>query len=332
VRVRHHPSDFFATLGRLAGSQRENQLSRTFQACFSCSAGFRRRVLEAVAAQCNVRVDIADEWECLTEEAHVSGGRLDIVLRSTAPAAPEFRLESKVGSKLTLAQLTRYQARSPKQAHLIAVTQRRPEVPRADLTRRGIRTLRWQDVYHAVTQPGIGGPVDRFIARQFADYLEGQGMAYREQPTVAELEQAGRVFAAIGANYTGIAAKDAFATLQGCSDVLRDLSRDIREEFATIAAWKLWGPSYFCWDDDAGVVNHTLGVTCWIGSGRQFRSAGWGFSIDRKARMTWSTWRFVGDDEVATTLPIRRVVQGGRLSPPLLLDVVRKQLREWKFS
>jgi hypothetical protein len=64
--------------------------------------GFRRRTLDLLSSICDVPVDPTDYWECLTEQAEASGGRLDIVLRSTAPNAPDFVLESKVGSKLTL--------------------------------------------------------------------------------------------------------------------------------------------------------------------------------------------------------------------------------------
>jgi hypothetical protein len=72
---------FFQTLGVLAGSrQRENQISRTFKACFDASPAFRSRVLELLGRTCAVPVKVGEQWECLAEIGHDAGGRLDIVL------------------------------------------------------------------------------------------------------------------------------------------------------------------------------------------------------------------------------------------------------------
>ena len=52
-----HLQGFFETLGALAGSrQRENQLSRTFKACFDHSHVFRTRVLALLGRTCDLKL------------------------------------------------------------------------------------------------------------------------------------------------------------------------------------------------------------------------------------------------------------------------------------
>jgi hypothetical protein len=61
---------FFAALGHLAGtSQRENQLSRTFAACFAESRHFRRQVLQVLWETCRKkgRTPEPKGWTCTPE-------------------------------------------------------------------------------------------------------------------------------------------------------------------------------------------------------------------------------------------------------------------------
>jgi hypothetical protein len=100
------PVHFFRTLGRLAGTrQQENQLSRTFQACFDASADFRRVVLKTIGAECGVKPNPSANWQCAIEQAGPNGGRVDIHISCHRPDQPVFVLESKVGSPLRKAQL-----------------------------------------------------------------------------------------------------------------------------------------------------------------------------------------------------------------------------------
>ena len=176
-RARERRDGFFQTLGALAGSrQRENQLSRTFKACFDVSPVFRARVLGLLANTCKgTKVDTGAGWECVAELGHNSGGRMDIVLR--CPTQPTFILESKVESILTLAQLRRYRPPKHGNHYLVAVTKYRPEVPRRELRREGIHAIRWQDIHRLLTDPAVSGAVDKFITSSFADDLVGEEMA-----------------------------------------------------------------------------------------------------------------------------------------------------------
>jgi hypothetical protein len=184
---------FFETLGHLAGSRHEeNQISRTFKACFGASTMFRQVILDLLAQECGVAVTAMRrfDWRCTTEEP-VANGRLDIRVRADDPRSPEFILESKVGYKLTMRQLRHYRKHpGTRTTFLIAITKNRPDIPKRQLDHAGIQAIRWQDVHRVMIGLAQGSPVDRFIARSFAEYLETSGMAYREHLTVSDIKQA----------------------------------------------------------------------------------------------------------------------------------------------
>ena len=121
---------FFGTLGG-GSSQRENQFSRTFKACFDQSKFLRLQVLEQLFGLCRIRTrryrDV--EWDCAVEVQTpvVGGGRMDIRLSPSDATLPVFYIESKLGSPLTREQLRRYVKHGV--TYLIAVTKSAPKYP-----------------------------------------------------------------------------------------------------------------------------------------------------------------------------------------------------------
>lgn len=329
-----HRQGFFDTLGALAGSQQqENQLSRTFKACFEASPRFRERVLQLVARSCQVRVSAGAEWECLAEVGHHSGGRTDLVLR--APEQPRFTLENKVESVLTLAQLRRYRPSRRRGEYLVAVTKYRPDVPKRDVCRVGACTLRWQDVHRALTAVPVSGAADRFIATAFAEYLEGKDMAYRSTLDRMNLQRAGAMLAASASlkpNTKALSASRAFGALDSLSGMLLDLTFDVRDEFG-LAHWGRGGP-FYTRQGGAPVLYAELK------HGRRgrasYQNVSWGFSLGKRNRLQFSVWWYQGPDNEAKRdsrpLDVGRLVRGQALDHDQLWQALRRQLKQWRFK
>src|SRR5207253_6357822 len=81
--------DFFSILGHLAQRRhREDQLSNTFRACFTCSKAFRQTLVQQLLKLCGLphRLAEAEGWECETQVTKVTGrtkpdrSRYDIVI------------------------------------------------------------------------------------------------------------------------------------------------------------------------------------------------------------------------------------------------------------
>jgi hypothetical protein len=62
---RNHVAGFFGTAGTVGRAPTGNQLSRTFQACFTESQGFRDAVFSTLHDVCGLKLPDA-AWECLT--------------------------------------------------------------------------------------------------------------------------------------------------------------------------------------------------------------------------------------------------------------------------
>lgn len=326
---------FFATLGALAGSrQRENQLSRTFKACFDASTVFQTRVLDLLARTCAARVKGHADWGCVAEEGNNGGGRFDLVLR--APGQPTFVLESKVESVLTLSQLRRYRSQRQGRHHVVAVTKYRPEVPRRQLRRAGIHALRWQDIHRALTEPVVSGAVDRFITASFADYLVGEDMAYRSSLSSLSLRRAGRLLAASGSQKSTVAAvsaREGFGTLDALAQLLLDLTFDVRDEFPALAASRRFGPYYGRYDGQPELYAGRE----WGRTGHPtFRSLAWGFSVAKDRTLRFSVWIYTGTEDVPRESRRLRMAEltsrGHALDRDRVWQVLRRQLKQWGFK
>lgn len=325
-----HSQGFFETLGALAGSrQRENQLSRTFKACFDHSQVFRTRVLALLARTCDLKLSPHAEWECDAEVGHRSGGRMDMVLRS--PGQPRLILESKVESVLALAQLKRYGPNRSRGHHLVAVTKYRPEVPRRELRRAAIRSIRWQDVHRALTNAPVTGGVDRFVAEAFTGYLEGQEMAYRSTLSPMNLKRAGALLAVCAAqspNTRALSASRAFGALDSLAQLLLDLTFDARDEFPQFAKWSRRGPFYSRSD---GQPTLHAGLRHGRRKSADYRDVSWGFSIGKGGALRFSVWSTSGANgrpeesrPVAVTTMMSR---GGVLDHDGVWGVLREEIR-----
>ena len=86
---------FFAELGRLAGAQRENQLSRTFAACFNESPTFRRVMLNRFwqALGRGKNAHSPSDWRCSPEvrTPEGGGGRVDFYFSRPVQTRPQNR-------------------------------------------------------------------------------------------------------------------------------------------------------------------------------------------------------------------------------------------------
>ena len=336
--ISNSTSGFFRTLGQLAGTrQQENQLSRTFQACFSASPGFRNSVLKMLCRECQAHANVSAEWTCAVDLAGPNGGRPDLRISSTQRGQPVFVLESKVGSKLREEQLLRYRTRkNDEMTFIVAITKNRPEVAPRALRRVRVDSVRWQDIHRALNDQTVHNPVDRFIASSFVVYLEDSDMAYREQLTVSDLENAARLLRAIHHESDGMATKDGFDTLNSCACVLKDICSDVREEFSTLKRMGRWGPKYFCWakGEDGPGREHEIGSGLWREVGKKEDGLGWSFlfSADTAYSTQWSVWRYEENERLSSfDRDIRRFFTRGVLDSNKLVQSVRHQAKKWKF-
>lgn len=100
------PEPFFDTLGALASHQQENQLSRTFKACFDHSAQFQSLILDFISGRLGTASPQASQWVCEVERAvKRTVGRLDLHLRSHDRQLRNFG-SSRARWKVTAAHLT----------------------------------------------------------------------------------------------------------------------------------------------------------------------------------------------------------------------------------
>ncbi|MCC7125664.1 MAG: hypothetical protein IT178_12510 [Acidobacteria bacterium] len=265
----------------------------------------------------------------MAEIGHDDGGRIDIVLR--APGQPRFDLESKVGSVLTLAQLRRYRSSTAHRRHLIALTKHRPEVPRRELRRAGIQTMRWQDVHRVLVETPIKGALDRFISASFAALLEEESMAYRSQLSLLSIRRAGRLLAAMSDKESaGASVREGFATLDSLSQLLSDVTRDAQDEFTSLTTWKPWGPCYTPHNGESW-----LEAGLWKGQMRRasYRSLGWGFAADKGGALWFCAWKEQGEDyKEFTKDPEPLMSRQGCLDRDNVWHLVRRALRDWKVK
>lgn len=339
-----HERGFFTELGRLASSD-ENQLSRTFTACFRESTGFRRRVVELLWNVCGRAGDPPDPdvWECHSEVSTRPPlrGRLDIRIRRRSGWHrgghwSGFSLENKIAAPLSAAQLERYiKAGSDS---VVAITKYFPQVGPDEVRRIGAFALRWQDVHRVLSHPQFKTGTDRLVSRWFTDYLEEQGMAYRQPPTVKQVKASRRIFTtAASPTYATTALRGGFRTLDDCASLLDDVYLRLTDRHPSVASWThRKGPEYLKWidSDDFEKPWHAIGwsiaETTWTGVLLEMR-IWWSekdtdsvvVSIQRVVNRDW-------DGRDYKQWKVEQLATHGRLDPDKIVEAVSTKLVEWK--
>jgi hypothetical protein len=250
---------FFSTLGALASHQQENQLSRTFKACFDSSESFRHLLLDFLRERLDVPLPRSDRWTCDVEQA-VKGkmGRLDLHIRAR-DGDDVFAIESKVESPLREEQIAKYRKGGVKR--LLIVTKHPPEVSERRLRQLGVSAFRWQDIHNLLRSRQPRSPVDRFLCGSFADFLEEAGMAYPRDITTQDLRHMGVSFRAIASPCpAGRNPRSGFGTASSCLDLLGVLAQSVRDQYRRLESAKQWGPAYYNYDDGKRGLHHYLSV------------------------------------------------------------------------
>lgn len=256
----------FQTVGALAGTrQQENQLSRTFQACFNHSKASRAAVFRVLSRHAYLHFSPGriDDWACdvevSTKDRH---GRLDIRLR-LRQGDPGNRhticIESKVKAPATLEQLERY--RNQRMGVVVLVTKERPEPGEGALRGAGIRHFRWQDVHDELRKPaGVKGK-DRFICDQFRQYLEDLGMAYEKAVSKQDVAEIARVVRGMTkVSPGGLVPRRGLNAMLRWMNLTAEVAERLKEDCSGLAHARCWGPGYFSYVEE-DLLHHGIGVT-----------------------------------------------------------------------
>lgn len=329
----------------MAGSrQRENQLSRTFAACFNEVPGFRRQMVGVFwkATGHSGHPPGHDSWQCVAEEStpKPGGGRVDLhVTRTdgggrTPPGPHEFYVESKVESRLTRHQPHKYRRHGVRP--LIVITKYRPEVPAAELDAEDVFSLRWQDVHRVLRSPLTHGAVDRRICLWMTDYLEELDMAYREDLSLADLRSCGKLFRTVTSKreWSSMASRGVFEVAHSCAGILDALHQDFLDRHQKLASapyqnQQTFYGTYIAPPGKSVTVHHL----------------GWSISKTR-----WTKWNLMcsicwGSDHTGTdflvrlagseveehesSIPVARFLSKGKLDRAKLLRHVEACSRKW---
>jgi len=336
--------DFFSIVGHLAQRRhREDQLSNTFRACFVHSRSFRSTVLRQLLTVCGFPNKLADseEWACQTQLTEVFGKqnpdvcRYDIELlngsggNSNIPG--HFRLESKIEAPLSKSQLGRYKRRTGVQ--LVAITKNYPEVPIQWMRRKGIASLRWQDIHRALTAARNDTAIDKFLTGQFLSYLENSNMAFREI-RLRQLEDFADLLGTIRMQQRDgrVPKIGTFTTGNDCLLMLGDLDRGIRDYLPNSDGWKTWGPGYSQTNSEKDGVWHSLGFQRYKGSRRKVElDCSLDFPDDKNEDIYWGLYLTVGKKvEREHCRPIKNYCKKGLLEREELRKEAVSLLKRWK--
>jgi len=250
---------------------------------------------------------------------------------SVSPTSPTAAV-----SPLRNAQLQRYQSQRRGGAvhHLLAITKFRPDVPVPKLLAEGIRCLRWQDIHRALLDAPPLPPVERFIAAAFVDFLEDGDISFPQQLTSKDLQRASEAIRGMHKSRApdGVAVKQAFHVLHGCTGLLQELAIEVRERIPSLAHFRRFGPAVVLEPLPKGQSANYLVTGYWHGRGEALRSLGWGIGFYISSpRIEWSVWRHKGKQVDEVLYPIKKFVANGHLDEHRLLDSVRDSASKWKI-
>jgi hypothetical protein len=332
---------FFETLGHIGrSSQPENQLTRTFQACFNYSLGFRKTVLKTLSSACSLRGALLhpEHWRCnvFPSSPKEGGGYPDIRLwdtvgRHDGKPIPDFVLESKVGAPLKSEQLEKY--RSSGIERLVAITKNPPECSKQEVIDLGAYTLRWQDIHRALRSDHQGRSIDSFIAQEFVKYLEDNNMAYREQLSLNDLNRIGKLFQKISLPTRELNPRGAFNAADRCLKMLADLQREFMDSRPALKKAHRWTPAYFnTWDENRPSY-HALG---WAFYWKHYENRRFGcriyFPQDTDKHISWAVQYFnrkTDPEPVESERRISSYFTKGYLDAQKLLKSIDDFARKW---
>ena len=325
---------FFSTLGALASHQQENQLSRTFKACFDASESFRHLVIDFLRERVDVPLRGSDRWTCEVEQA-VKGklGRLDLHLRAHG-GEDSIAIESKVESPLREEQIAKYRRGGVKR--LLIVTKHPPEVSERRLRQLGVAAFRWQDIHDLLRFRRPRGPVDRFLCDSFAEYLRESGMAYPRDITTHDLRYMATSFRAIASECSnGRTPRSGFDAASACLTMLGVLAQRLRDHCAGVERAHQWGPAYFNFDDGTSGLHHYLSVVLYrrpFNRGPRFYMQ---IAIPQKRKeLAWSVDYYYRDSEDADLVfwkTLKQVgIRHGILDQDALLGILLDCAKKWK--
>jgi hypothetical protein len=256
-------------------------------------------------------------------------GRLDIQLRSEQETVS---IESKVESPLRENQLTNYQSQGIR--NLVIVTKYPPEISARTLRRRGVRTVRWQDVHERLHANTPRNSRERFICHSFAKYLEESEMAYPTKITLRDLNYMAESLRAVRSNIeAGRVLRSGFDTAARCLNMLGLLAKDLRDAYRPFEHAAQWGPGYFN-VVDGGRVWHALSVTLYRKPWNHHMRFACSIYVPQDRRdMRWGIEYNKGSSErLQIVEPKLRsfVSQTGVLAPAKLLDFAALHARKWR--
>ncbi|MGI8739359.1 MAG: hypothetical protein ACR2KU_06875 [Gammaproteobacteria bacterium] len=333
---------FFVCIG--GDNSSENYLSRLFQACFSYSSAFAQCVIEVVwkASRLPAPLPDARHWECDYQPITPKhgGGRPDLCIRpaldgSEKTTGKPIFLESKVGSKLGEAQLSRYKDYGSE--ILVAITKNWPEVPRSRLESLKINALRWQDISGSLRQLTIRRPKDRFLCDAFAEFLEHNGMAYRDALTEEHLIKVRSLLNIIASPKDKETVRGArFDLPMDLLDLLRDVRHIFLEQHTQFANWKAWGPGYMHESvQEAGSIdNHAFGFGFHTGNWHQHHLwCGFYFPVSTREPIYWYIRHLPlgSDTPQEKTFPITGLLSKDRIDADQIGKTISGVVREWKL-
>jgi len=323
----------FSTLGALT-QREEEQLSRTFQACFNHSQGFRERVFAVLEQHCELpfKVGSKEAWFCDVEVATKDGkGRIDIRLRPSGEPGPRktICIESKVKAPDKMEQLQRYR----KMGTVVLLTKERPRIGERVLDIKGIQHFRWQDLHDALSNAnGIKGK-DRFLVEQFCHYLEDLEMASESKVSEEDVVDIGRLLNAVGNGFKlhGMIPRRGMEASLRWMNLTAEVAERLKEAHPGLAKARQWGPGYFSFDDDGG-KHQALGVSF----SRKPWSDDYVFSFRLMVCPSEEPWFDMGywhgdfDKAKWVTCSLTRLIRNGYID----LDVVTKKVldlaKKWK--
>lgn len=318
----------------------ENSLSRLFVASFTASKAFADAVLKAIWRGAALQGKLATTvgWSCSYQQSTTKkgGGIVDILLQP-----PQFNphgmkpiwLESKLGSRLGEAQLSKYKDHGARV--LVAVTKNWPEVPPARLASIGVKQLRWQDVCRSLRGTGRLSQVDRFIFNSFTTYLEKHEMAFRENITAADLGAVRKLVNRISdrRSYTEIAPRDGFETAHDILDLFRDVKHIFLDKQPRFIGWRTWGPGYYRQLHNETSDHHVLGFGLFLRAwSKQHLLCGFMLPVAKDMPFQLYIRYLCNDLTKEKRFPIKRIASGGAIDAEKIATLLKATVAEWRLS
>lgn len=293
--------EFFTVLSHLAQRRhKENQLSNVFKACFNESPAFQKIIVDRLWSLCGLKQNKPENiiWECDSQIRKEKGRKrvfFDIVINSAHEEKkiisflPTFTLESKLGAPLKKEQLKKYRSLGAK--HLIAITERYPEVSFKWLKEHEVRALRWQEVYRSlISKTNLRGK-DKFIINAFLSYLEDLKMAYRSIK-ISDLDAVNKTFRVIVQNtHRGAVRNISFDAVASLIKLLEEIKHEVLDIIETKHKLSSWGAGYYNLKDGES-REHFLGFSIYRKKSKKSLECAICFSEEGDEEILWQVYGY----------------------------------------